>query len=65
MQLSEIFHTPLLHLPKGFLEKCYYLLEPYHMDVRLIYSFFFSRDYNSSLGFLRGIDNTSGWYALS
>ena len=35
------------------------------MDVRLIYSFFFSRDYNSSLGFLRGIDNTSGWYALS
>ena len=28
-------------------------------------SSFFSRDYNSSLRFLRGIHNFSGWYAFS
>ena len=33
--LSGIFQTPLLHLLKGFLEKCYYLLKPYYMVLRL------------------------------
>ena len=30
-----LFRTPLLHLLKGFLEKFYYLLNPYYMVLRL------------------------------
>ena len=60
--LSEILQTSLLHLRKAFLEKCYCVLEPYYMVLRL-----FSLIVPSSHVIttpVYGIRKSSGWYAF-
>ena len=58
--LLKVFWTPLLHLQKTFLGKCYCLLKPYYM-VLCLFSLIVPSSHVITTP-VCGICNSSGWY---